>query len=566
MNFISSRVLLFLICIFNFTSILAYNKYESIAYNFDLKDVKDSVLNVEVSLQGKFQQKVVMSLPSKWASAYYIPQITNIKIHTPHCKMHITDGKDGLQAIIIPEKINKKIILSYQIHQKIDNPADVHEAIIRKDIVHSPGYGLFATPEDLNNNQKVNISVNWNDIPNKWHSLSSFNRDHNTQLYITVGDLLHAFYLIGNVRLYNIGNKTSPIFLSLYGKFDLSDRQIKSDLSKIIRSQKKFFNDYDFPYYAISLIEGNKPNYIGGTRLINSFTAYIPNNIPKINYNILFAHENLHNWIGGKIRNNKDEELNYWWTEGFTDYYSRLIAFRYKSITNHEFVREINELLRNYYLSPVNREPNTRIQKDFWDNYDVEKLPYYRGFVFAIFLNNLIQKENTGKSLDNIMYDLFKDSKDQIFSSKLFQNLARKYIPQKIDLAMKNYIENGDIISLVDVSLPLEKLTMGRYYLGFNYDAMMQTHKVKDIDIRSNGYMAGLRNGQKVIEFSLPKGLQNSNQIVTIKTTDGIFKFKPEHYDKVDVYQIKENLNSKERKQFNKFFRKHPLSLLRNES
>ncbi|WP_392506234.1 hypothetical protein ACE5D9_00480 [Rickettsia sp. 2024-CO-Wats] len=44
--------------------------------------------------------------------------------------------------------------------------------------------------------------------------------------------------------------------------------------------------------------------------------------------------------IGQKIRNNL-ERLNYWWSEGFTDDYSRVLALRSSVITLEEFVEEI---------------------------------------------------------------------------------------------------------------------------------------------------------------------------------------------------------------------------------
>ncbi|MGI4752765.1 MAG: hypothetical protein ACRYE8_03440 [Janthinobacterium lividum] len=100
----------------------------------------------------------------------------------------------------------------------------------------------------------------------------------------------------------------------------------------------------------------------------------------------------MHNWIGKKIRNTSD--LNYWWSEGFTDYYSRVLALRSGVITVEEFVEEFNQFFKDYYLSPVINEPNSKIEEDSWRNYAVSKLPYYRGFIFALYLNNLI-KENS---------------------------------------------------------------------------------------------------------------------------------------------------------------------------
>lgn len=57
-----------------------------------------------------------------------------------------------------------------------------------------------------------------------------------------------------------------------------------------------------------------------------------------------------------------------------------------------EFVEEFNQFFKDYYLSPVINEPNSKIKSDFWKDTTIEKLPYYRGFVFAVYLITLLKK------------------------------------------------------------------------------------------------------------------------------------------------------------------------------
>ena len=72
----------------------------------------------------------------------------------------------------------------------------------------------------------------------------------------------------------------------------------------------------------------------------------------RVDYYKLFAHEHFHSWTGGKIRNNEQEELNYWWTEGFTEYYSRVLALRSGGLSIEEFINDCNQFSRqcNYKL------------------------------------------------------------------------------------------------------------------------------------------------------------------------------------------------------------------------
>ena len=277
-----------------------------------------------------------------------------------------------------------------------------------------------------------------------------------------------------------------------------------------------------------------------------------------MDYYALFAHEHLHRWIHGDINDIKKgskPELKYWWSEGFTDFYSRVIALRSKGIDRNTFIKHINEILYAYYFSPSNLEPNSRMAKNLQKGDDMGKLPYRRGLVFAIYLNDMIQKENNAYSLDHVLHDLIEVMSKVSFSPLLFKEIVHKYIKKGTDHEMTHFIDKGNLILLDGISLPIEKIPMGRYYLGFNQDIALKDKQIKDIDVNSNAYKAGLRNGQKITGGILPCSCRHPDQIITVTTPKGTVHFKPEHdKNKVDIYQIKKNLSSEEEQQFNQFF------------
>jgi predicted metalloprotease with PDZ domain len=510
---------------------------------------------VEAEIKGRLSDKVFVDFPYKWAGVDYSKQIKNIKLNHPKGKIKFKKHNSNYAVITIPK--TDSIGLSYEIYQKPGNPAHVHETIVRKDLVHTTGYGVFATPNELKDTEdkKVEVSITWKNIPKEWKTLSSYGTDESLRFTTSVPQLLHALYVAGNLRIYQIGDSHDQVYLSLYGNFDWKDDLIISDISEIIKTQRSFFNDHDFPYYAISLIEGDDPNSLGGTGLHNSFTMYIPKGKGRLIYYTYLAHEHFHTWVGGKIHNNEQEELNYWWSEGFTDYYSRVLALRSGGLSIEEFIDECNQFLRSYYLSPVLNESNEKIKQDFWKNYDVGKLPYYRGFVFAIYLNCLIKENNPDNSLDNVILDLFKDAQHKKFSVGYFKNIIKKYIPQGIAEEISTFIDHGKTIELNDVVmfLPLEKTVMGSYDVGFIKQAAPKEKFIKKIDKKSNAYKAGLRDGDKVIAWSVPKGY-DPDQIITIKTTNKTFEFRPESPDKKKLYQFKSNLFTEDKIKIKKFF------------
>ncbi|WP_231569183.1 M1 family aminopeptidase [Rickettsia endosymbiont of Ixodes pacificus] len=388
-------------------NLVSANTYQQINYKITpLSNTPVSAIKVETEIIGDMSGEIILDLPYAWANATYYKQIKNVKLEYPIGKLQFRN-QDSNEAILNTGKINI-IRLSYEIYQKAGNPCDIHEAIIRQNLIHLPGYGLFATPGDLNGNDIVEFNIEWNNIPDSWKTISDYGLGKRVKFKATLIELYSVVYAAGDLRVYKIVDQKNPVYLSLHGQFDLKDEEIASYINKIIKGQRTFFHDNDFPYYLISLLEGDQPT----TGLTHSFTAFIPQGLDKQDYMTLLAHEHMHNWTGKKIRNNL-EGLNYWWSEGFTDYYSRVLALRSSVITLEEFIEEFNQFFEDYYLSPVINESNSRIKDDNWKDYAVEKLPYYRGFVLALYLDSLIKENNKSKSLDNVMLDLFKTSKEQ---------------------------------------------------------------------------------------------------------------------------------------------------------
>ena len=154
-----------------------------------------------------------------------------------------------------------------------------------------------------------------------------------------------------------------------------------------------------------------------------------------------------------------------------------------------------------------------------------------------------------------MMQDLFKASAQQSFSIQHFKNIIKSYIPEGIDKEILLYIDQGKTIELNELMkvLPIEKVKMGIYERGFDRDAFWDEKIIKSIDKNSNAYKVGLRDGDQVIKYNFQKG-QDPDQIITIETTRGIFKYRPENRDKLDIYQFKSNLSKEDRLEIEKFF------------
>ncbi len=56
------------------------------------------------------------------------------------------------------------------------------------------------------------------------------------------------------------------------------------------------------------------------------------------------------------------------------------------------------------------------------------------------------------------------------------------------------------------------------------------------------------------LRLALPKGFDYSDQIATVKTTKGEFKYRPESLNKKDIYRFKPNLSKEVKLKIKRFF------------
>jgi predicted metalloprotease with PDZ domain len=230
------------------SNVVFANNYSSIYYTITpLLGNKVPAIKVMAEIRGDIRDQLIVDLPCRWASGEYIEQMKELKVDNFSYRI-ISDNELCSQIIIAISKPTDRVIINYEVHQKNGDPAEVHEAIIRTDLVHSVGYGIFAVPSDAKETDKISFNIEWKEIPNKWKTISSYGTVKSLNFKAKAHELLHAIYVAGNLRIYQIANNKNPVFLSLYGSFDIKDSSIVSSLQEIVKTQRLFFNDHDFPY------------------------------------------------------------------------------------------------------------------------------------------------------------------------------------------------------------------------------------------------------------------------------------------------------------------------------
>lgn len=470
--------------------------------------------DISLRFRGSATGRTRIRLPSQWAGQRRFYEA--VKLVGPRAR-HVSIGDSVSPSLkVVSHPPRAVLTIRYRISEHgsgdLRDFPSCHWPILRDDYFHFIGAACFIHP-DWDDARPRRIILRWENVAEGWALCNSFGADERVQVFTkTLSQLRHAVYLGGDFRVNKVVIKNRPAYVALRGRWNFSDRQFSRVVRKIVEAERCFWNDHDFPYYLISLIPTNQPPHsFGGAALTDSFAAFVSSDKPvEWSLKHLLAHELFHTWNGGKIRAQQPEELVYWFTEGFTEYYSRLLLLRAGLITFEEYVETYNRVILDYYVSPLRRVGNRRILKEFWKDEKLRAVPYQRGDILAHNWNARIRTDSRGRrSLDDLMAELFRvaEGGSCAISPVAVNEFLRASVGYDASRDIKRYIEDGQLIAPVETALglgaKLERVRVGRFDLGFDDRKSFLAGRVRGVRSGSQAFRAGLRDGQRILRASV---------------------------------------------------------------
>jgi predicted metalloprotease with PDZ domain len=338
--------------------------------------------------------------------------------------------------------------ISGQRHQK-------YRPNINREYFHFVGKVFFAHPV-LAGVRDLDFDLQWINFPEDWTICNTFGTGENRQHFKgSFNRFKDGVYAGGDYRYKEIKIKNFPVTIALRGRsWNFTDQEFFDFLEKILLTERGFWQDYDFPSFFILLTPfGFNHKNCGGSALFRAFDVFFYSD-SDLNFDLkrLFAHELFHSWNTAKLGQLKHPApLLYWFSEGFTDYYTRLLLLRAELITLEDYVFDYNQKLKRLYRSPVKEAPNQRIQQEYWTDDYVGKLPYQRGDILAHRWNTIIKNISQNKnSLDDVMLELFRSARDkkQIITMELLAEKLTMVTDFNVSSEIQRYITEGKQIDL----------------------------------------------------------------------------------------------------------------------
>ena len=372
-----------------------------------------------------------------------------------------------------------------------------YRPVVQPTYFHLIGDASLVTPGGGNLDAPVRFRVR--NLPRGWSFASDLEHEG-----FTLGDVWSSVTVGGDFRVLRDAN--TKVRVAIRGDWRFADAEFMREAVDIIAAQRAFWGDGASPYLVTVLHLDGPENWlsVGGTGLNDAFAFFATANSPAETITRTLAHESLHSWIPAQIGGMPDEgeAEHYWLSEGFTDFYTARLLVRAGLWTPREFAADLNGLLDAYSQSSVRAEPNTRVLVDFWNDQEVQKLPYQRGRLLATVWDARLR--TNGRNFDDVILMMRERARHE-------ETLA---VGVLADVAPLFGLEvSGDVVAHVDAGRPIllpedafapcgQVLTdeTPRFHRGFDITATQADNNIiAGVDPALPAYAAGLRDGMVLL-------------------------------------------------------------------
>jgi len=417
--------------------------------------IEDGVLSLAVTvnfrLPGYKSSRLV--LPSEWQGQKDLYKaIQNLEALSPGTLVQSGENQWSKRVTF---RLGQVVRLRYRVTKDWDGKIDsssYFRVMLDRSYFQVSGRNFLVYP-DLPDDEKLPMFLEWKNLPPRWTVVDSFAGDAACQsANARLIKLSNGLFAGGELRTAKLIVEGEPVYFATRGRWEFADSAFSDLAQKILAAEREFWSDRTIPIYLITLLPSDDiPGNYGGTALEDSFALFMSRNATlDFNTKFLLAHEMFHTWNAGKLGEIR-QETPYWFTEGFTDYYARLLLLRAALINADEYGRDVDSEYHEYLGSPVLHVSGKRAREQFFEDPNIQRLAYLRGDFLALRWDQLIRQRSGGKeSLDTAMRDLFQEAKrkELILTSDFLGSYFGAYVGLDGPRGVQEFIENGETIPL----------------------------------------------------------------------------------------------------------------------
>ena len=362
----------------------------------------------------------------------------------------VVEARDAL-----PVTLHYKVLLD---HDERDWPFGRDEApYAQEDCVFWPGYALFVVGEV----DDIELCV---DVPDNWYVSAPWERiEFEGPCFVCKNkdDLMYAYLVLGEHCKRLVSSGEAKIVLALGGRFKASMDEMASAIEGILHGYSDVFGGTPKGRMLFVANPYGGEEYRSGGASGSSITALVGGTLDEARRNFwgpLVANVIGYIWNGQTIHVNEQE---YWFTEGFSKYYSSVICTRLGLISESDFLRSLELAWESYLYQQGERS----IREAGEDKLANRELVYDGGRLVAAALDLQIRNLTKNRSsLDDVMKQMYQefgltdvaytiDDVSRIVSQIMgedFEPFFSKYVTGTERLPLEEYLKDAGMDVEID--------------------------------------------------------------------------------------------------------------------
>lgn len=387
-------------------------------------------LAVSLSFDAGNRTRSSVQLPSRWASVDdFGAQITGLR--TANGDQSVDPAPDASAERTVRHRPGERVVLHYQVGSPLAN-ADDAQARSQADTFRTRlgarwfqvfGQAMMVQPNDLDERTAQRVCVDFDGLPDGSWWIGSFGAQRGTSAQFrwrgSASQAVNAVYLGGDLQVRERRIDGKPVFTAMppmlppQQPFTPDIDTVADRVAKLIEAQRRFWREPGSDHQLVVLHPNNEASgRYGGTAVQQAFVMHAPQDlrVPGERFDFLVAHEHLHNWIPDRFGpmayvGRNDESARYWFSEGFTDYYTHRVLLQSGLWTLDDYANALNRKLDRYRRSPALRADNQQVAANFFTDPAMVELPYARGELLALRWNTALRARGQ-LGLDSVMRGL----------------------------------------------------------------------------------------------------------------------------------------------------------------
>ncbi|TNE66593.1 MAG: peptidase M61 [Alphaproteobacteria bacterium] len=365
---------------------------------------------------------------------------------------------------------------------------------------------------------EYDVSLNWDlsALPAGAHGTSSLNTGAPERLAMQSVDSI--FVMAGRTGQYPDAPTGNGFFSAWQGEPPFDGRGLMVWAETLREHFIGFFKADRVPYGV--MMRRNTVNPGGGIGMHHSFVVTYDTGTDLTDLQFTLSHEMFHTYQPRMLTSSGHEEglsLS-WFNEGLAVFYQREFPFRAGMIGAGDYLRDINFHAARYYTNLLGNLPNSAVSEGFWKDTRIRTLPYDRGFLYFVTVDEALRHASGGKrSLDDLTQELraLQDGGTKL-TPELWEKLLQRDLGERGVEAFRAMLAGATPLPASDAFGPcFERFQkpLRRYELGFEPAVLTEPRRIiRGLVAGSAAEAAGLQNGDEILKPVGQDGIQGDQE------------------------------------------------------